>query len=194
VLKLNFLALKIAWDVHKEQLRKGSRDPYIIHPIEVAVILYENGADEDILNAALLHDTIEDTKGDKKELINIIKQNFNKRTLDLILAVSEPLKISGSLSQEEEIKTWKYRKEHTIEFVKNSSRDVKMLICADKLSNIRSTYKEYKKVGKKVWENFNAGYREQKWYYLSLVEALSELQGFKMYDEFKCLVNEIFND
>lgn len=193
--KMNFLALKIAWDVHKKQLRKGSSIPYIIHPIEVAIILYENGADEELLNAAFLHDTLEDTTGNREELLNKLKNNFSRRTIDLILAASEPLKVKTKekLTQEEEIKTWRERKEHTIEFVKGASRDIKMLICADKLSNIRSTYRDYKRLGKKVWEKFNAGYEDQKWYYESLVKALEELKGLKMYDEFKNLVEQIFN-
>ncbi|CCC57929.1 MULTISPECIES: GNAT family N-acetyltransferase [Caloramator] len=192
---MNFLALKIAWDVHKKQLRKGSSIPYIIHPIEVAIILYENGADEELLNAAILHDTLEDTTGNREELLNKLKNNFSRRTIDLILAASEPLKVKTKekLTQEEEIKTWRERKEHTIEFVKGASRDIKMLICADKLSNIRSTYRDYKRLGKKVWEKFNAGYEDQKWYYESLVKALEELKGLKMYDEFKNLVEQIFN-
>ncbi|WDU84542.1 HD domain-containing protein [Caloramator sp. Dgby_cultured_2] len=185
----------MAWDVHKKQLRKGSSIPYIIHPIEVAIILYENGADEELLNAAILHDTLEDTTGNREELLNKLKNNFSRRTIDLILAASEPLKVKTKekLTQEEEIKTWRERKEHTIEFVKGASRDIKMLICADKLSNIRSTYRDYKRLGKKVWEKFNAGYEDQKWYYESLVKALEELKGLKMYDEFKNLVEQIFN-
>lgn len=192
---MNFLALKIAWDVHKKQLRKGSSIPYIVHPIEVAVILYENGADEELINAAFLHDTLEDTTGNRDELIEVLKNNFSPRTIELILAASEPLKVKTKekLTLEEEIKTWRERKEHTIEFVKEASRDIKMLICADKLSNIRSTYKEYKRLGKKVWEKFNAGYEDQRWYYKSLVDALSDLEGLKMYDELKKLVEKIFN-
>ncbi|MCX7903369.1 MAG: GNAT family N-acetyltransferase [Caloramator sp.] len=191
---MDFLALKIAWDVHRKQLRKGSSIPYIIHPIEVAVILYENDADEELINAAFLHDTLEDTTGNREELLKKLKDNFSKRTIDLVLAASEPLKVKTTekLTLEEEVKTWRQRKQHTIEFVKEASRDIKMLICADKLSNIRSTYKDYKRLGKKVWEKFNAGYEEQKWYYKSLVDALSELEGLKMYEELKKLVEQIF--
>ena len=53
-----FSALK-----HHDQKRKDGKTPYIIHPISVAMILSDIGGidDEEILSAALLHDTIEDT-------------------------------------------------------------------------------------------------------------------------------------
>ncbi|KRQ87374.1 GTP pyrophosphokinase [Caloramator mitchellensis] len=193
---MDFKALKIAWDVHKKQIRKGSDIPYIVHPIEVAIILYENGADDDILNAALLHDTIEDTKGDREILLSYLKQNFNSRVVDLILAASEPYKVQSKkvLSKEEEINTWMERKKHTIDFIKNANLDVKMLICADKLSNIRSTFKDYKRIGDRVWKKFNAGYDEQKWYYENLVKVLNDLEDKNMYKELKTLVENIFED
>lgn len=193
---MDFKAIKIAWDVHKKQIRKGSEIPYIVHPIEVATILYENGADEDILNAALLHDTIEDTKGDREVLLSYLKDNFNSRVIELVLAASEPYKVNskGILSKEEEIGTWRERKQHTIDFIKNANIDVKMLICADKLSNIRSTYKDYKRIGDKVWKKFNAGYEEQRWYYQELVEVLKELEAFSMYGELKTLVEKLFEN
>ncbi len=52
-----FSALK-----HQNQKRKDGKTPYVIHPISVAVILSEIGDidDEEILSAALLHDTIEE--------------------------------------------------------------------------------------------------------------------------------------
>lgn len=193
---MDFKALKIAWDVHKKQLRKGSNIPYIVHPLEVAIILYENGADEDLLIAALLHDTIEDTKGDREKLLSYLNENFNSRVIELILAASEPYKVQSKkvLSEEDEINTWKERKQHTIEFIKNANYDVKMLICADKLSNIRSTFKDYERIGDKVWKKFNAGYEEQRWYYKNIVIVLSELENLNMYQELCKLVEKTFDN
>jgi (p)ppGpp synthase/HD superfamily hydrolase len=53
-------ALIIAAKIHKDQTRKGTDIPYIVHPFEVALILQENGADEDMIAAGLLHDVLED--------------------------------------------------------------------------------------------------------------------------------------
>ena len=42
-------AIQIALEAHKNQKRKGTEIPYIVHPIEVGIILGENGASQDVL-------------------------------------------------------------------------------------------------------------------------------------------------
>jgi len=67
-----FLALEFAAYKHRHQRRKsGDQAPYINHPITVARILANVGGvhDEDVLIAAVLHDTIEDTETTREELI-----------------------------------------------------------------------------------------------------------------------------
>ena len=54
-------AAKFAEQAHKGTHRKGTRIPYIVHPLETALIASMLTNDEEILAAALLHDTIEDT-------------------------------------------------------------------------------------------------------------------------------------
>ena len=54
-------AAKFAEQAHKGAHRKGTRIPYIVHPLETALIASMLTNDEEILAAALLHDTIEDT-------------------------------------------------------------------------------------------------------------------------------------
>jgi hypothetical protein len=44
------------------------------------------------------------------------------------------------------------------------------------------------------WQKFNAGRDKQKWYYESLVESLKDLEGIKMYKDFKLAVTELFDD
>ena len=53
-------ALMFAAQLHRTQIRKGSRAPYVGHLMGVASIALEHGADEDEAIAALLHDAIED--------------------------------------------------------------------------------------------------------------------------------------
>lgn len=65
-------ALEFAAHKHRAQCRKsGERVPYIKHPIEVARILAEVGGvdDVDVLSAAVLHDTLEDTDTTREELL-----------------------------------------------------------------------------------------------------------------------------
>ena len=56
-----FKAIEFAVQAHAGQYRKGRRVPYIFHPIATAWTLVELGCDEDLLAAAVLHDTVEDT-------------------------------------------------------------------------------------------------------------------------------------
>ena len=69
------LAIQTAVEHHEGQKRKGSNIPYIVHPIEVGIILTENGANEEVITAGILHDTLEDTKLTYDD----IKSLFNER-------------------------------------------------------------------------------------------------------------------
>ena len=90
--------------------------------------------------------------------------------------------------------TWEERKQHTIDYLKTASKEVKMIACADKLSNMRSIFKDYRDIGNKVWDRFNAGYDKQKWYYINLVKSLKtlSLEEYRMYYEFRDKVGAIF--
>ena len=112
-----------AWK-HDGQMRKGEGDiPYIHHPIEVASILAEVGAiaDLDVLQAALLHDTIEDTCTNEAELVT----HFGSRVCNIVLEVSD----DKSLEKHE-------RKARQIEHAPHLSDEAKALKFADKISNI----------------------------------------------------------
>jgi len=69
----NFAAIK-----HKDQKRKGDNSPYINHPIGVAYIIYsEVGVtDENVLQGALLHDTVEDTGTTFEEIEKIFGKKY----------------------------------------------------------------------------------------------------------------------
>lgn len=54
-------AFNVAYDLHKGQVRKYTGDPYILHPIAVAATVKQFTTDEDVIAAAYLHDTVEDT-------------------------------------------------------------------------------------------------------------------------------------
>ena len=68
-------ALTKAIELHENQTRKGSDNvPYVVHPVEMAIILSRFTNDEDLIAAALLHDTLEDCEYSKEELItNLLK-------------------------------------------------------------------------------------------------------------------------
>ena len=181
-------ALELATKIHEGQYRKGSHVPYIVHPFEVALILLKNGGDTEMIAAALLHDTLEDGDEDYKVIENMILEKLNLRVLNLVRGASEELK-------DRENTPWEDRKNHTINYLKdpNTPIDIKMIGCADKLSNARSLYRDKKVLGDKLWDKFNRGYEDQKWYYNELVKSLSSLEEYDMYQQFKLVVKEIFN-
>ncbi|MDA3953029.1 MAG: HD domain-containing protein [Bacteroidales bacterium] len=115
---------------HKDQTRKGlGRIPYINHPIQVAKVLSDFGEnDDDLIKSALLHDVIEDTtKNEKeiKELSNIILEKFGEIVLLTVLEVSD----NKSLPVEE-------RKKLQVVNTPKLSDSAKKLKIADKICNI----------------------------------------------------------
>ena len=188
-------ALEFAAVYHKDGVRKGSKVPYIVHPFEVALILQENGMEDRIIAAGLLHDTLEDTELTPEQ----IREEFGDDILHLVLGASEELE-----GREETL--WGERKKHTIEYLKTAPLDVKYIVCADKLSNMRSMLADHEKKGEKFWDKFmnsdkkiggseySREYKreKQKWYYENLVKNLQELEGLKMYEELKEAVRELF--
>lgn len=174
-------AIAVAAKAHESHYRKVTNDPYIVHPFEVALILQENGASQEVIVAGILHDTLEDTDLTKED----IRAIFGDGILNLVLEASEEL-------EGRESRPWNERKLYTVEHLKKASRQVKMITCADKLSNIRSMIKGYREMGDKLWDKFNAPYEKQKWYYHGLVQSLKGIDEFKMYGQFKKAVNYLF--
>jgi len=117
-------AASFAAKKHRKQQRKGALcEPYINHPLEVAFLLTEIGKveDIDILIAAILHDTIEDTKTSEAEINKI----FGKKVAEFVLEVTD----DKTLSKDE-------RKQMQIDHAPTLSTGAKHIKLADKISNI----------------------------------------------------------
>ncbi len=112
-----------AWK-HTGHFRKGEgKTPYIHHPVEVAAILSETGAvtDSDLLQAALLHDTIEDTATVSGE----VDTHFGSRVCSIVVEVTD----DTSLKRPE-------RKAAQVAHAPHLSREAQCLKLADKISNV----------------------------------------------------------
>lgn len=129
-------AYRYADDMHKGQIRQ-SGEKYITHPLNVAYILAEMKADKDTICAALLHDTLEDTKATKQEL----EELFNPEIAKLVDGVTKLAKMNFS-SKQEEINA------NTKKIITSITDDIRIIIIklADRLHNMRTLqYKsEYK--------------------------------------------------
>jgi (p)ppGpp synthase/HD superfamily hydrolase len=172
-------AFLFALYAHGEQVRKDGR-PYIYHPVEVAMELARNGADDSLIAAGYLHDTIEDAFITREQ----IETAFNKEIADLVTADSE-----------DKTKSWEERKQAAIDVLRRpGDRKHKMLMCADKLSNLRSIKEGLENDGEESWSRYKRGKDKQAWLYRETVDALSSLEGLPMYEELKTLTEEIFGD
>ena len=117
-------AISFAADKHRFQTRKDKAGtPYINHPINVALTLMETGKeqDQDLLIAAVLHDTIEDTKTQPEE----IELQFGRRVLDIVMEVTD----DKNLSNEE-------RKRLQVIHASRKSEAARKLKLADKICNV----------------------------------------------------------
>lgn len=173
-------ALEFATKAHEGQFRKGTKRPYIMHPIEVSDIVATMTDDEEIICAALLHDTVEDCEeitGD------VIRQSFSDRVAELVLMESE-----------DKSKTWLERKGHTIEHLKTAPREVQMIALGDKLSNMRDIDRDYPECGEALWQRFRMKDKNMiGWYYKGIRESLREaFQNVPAYEEYCKLVARNF--
>jgi len=177
--KMNLIheAIIFATRKHAGQLRKGTDIPYITHPMEVMQILTASGCTEDVIIAGILHDTLEDTKTSPMEILDL----FGEKVLKLVAAESE-----------DKSKTWKERKQATIDRLGYAESNVAMICFADKLSNLRSMAADKAGIGDKLWERFNASKDDIEWYYRQIFEKVQELEHTKMYQEYSMLLNEVF--
>ncbi len=170
-------AFLFSLNIHKEQFRKDGA-PYISHPVETALILAQNGADDLLICAGLLHDTIEDGSVSEYELA----EKFPPEVVKLVM-----------LDSEDKSQSWENRKEAVLTSLRQSdSRQYKMLICADKLSNLRSIEKQKKLLGDNVWDMFKRPKEKQEWFYRGLASVLAPIEDLPMYSEFTDSVNRIF--
>lgn len=177
-------AIKFATDAHKDFPRKGTIIPYILHPIEAASIVATMTSDIYVIAAAVLHDTVEDNK---RISLDDIEKNFGERIRKLVEAESE-------MKQDDEVGSWKIRKEATIKSLMSASKDEKIIALGDKLSNIRAIYKDYITIGDELWSRFNQPDKSmQGWYYISIAAVLQDLSGYPAYKEYFELVNKVFS-
>lgn len=157
---LIFHAIQFASAAHAGQYRKGTRIPYLIHPLRVAAILLEAGCAEHLAVAAVLHDTVEDCFVSLEQ----IRRLFGARIAELVAGASEPDK---SLP-------WEDRKQHTIEFLRTAGEDQLLVSLADKLDNIRSIREDLALHGELAWLRFRRGRDKQRWYYENLAAVFTD--------------------
>ena len=179
-------AIEFAAHVHSGMYRKGNHQPYIFHPLEVLSLVSLMTDDDEILSAAILHDTVEDTPA----TIEDIKSLFGERVAKLVNYESEDKK-----GQVNKAGTWVERKQEAIDVLyRVDDIGAKMVCLGDKVSNLRSFHMLILDQGDEAWNNFNM--KDPKmhyWYYSEIAKALSELKDSAVYKEYIFLIDSIFS-
>ena len=179
-------AKEYAYQVHSKQTRKGKPDvPFTSHLDAVAEIASKLTNDENIIAAAWLHDTVEDTS----TTIDGIRLTFCNTIADYVDAETE-----NKFSHKDERGTWKARKLGQLDHLQreaNINPDVLIIALADKLANTTEMVNDYREVGDDLWNRFNSSRDDQKWYYNQFANVVSENDMIKNSDEYQRLLDNI---
>ena len=178
-------AIAFAAKAHDGMRRKKSSAPYILHPMEAAVIVGTMTDDQNLIAAAALHDVVEDAGITLEE----IKEKFGQRVWELVRSETEDKR--EELPPEQ---TWRIRKEESLAVLKNAE-DIAVLMVwlGDKLANMRSIYRDFKVEGVQMWQRFNQkDVNEQAWYYRSIVKLTERLSDTSAWLEYKTLTELVF--
>jgi (p)ppGpp synthase/HD superfamily hydrolase len=159
-------ALALAVEAHDGQRRKGTAIPYIAHPMGVASIALEHGADEEQAMAALLHDGVEDGGQAYAERI---RSQFGNRVADIVAGCTD-----GVPDARGHKPAWKPRKEAYLAHLRQASEDVLLVSGSDKLHNARAIVEDLLNIGLAVFDRFSASKAETLWYYESLANIFDE--------------------
>ena len=178
-------AIAFSTKAHDGMRRRKSEAPYILHPMEVGVIIGTMSDNQELIAAGLLHDVVEDAGVSIEE----IGEKFGARVKELVASETENKR--EDLSPKD---TWQIRKEESIEKLRTTSdTDIMMLWIGDKLSNIRTIYRDFLKEGNAVWNKFHqSNVKAQAWYYRSIMKYTERLSDTLAWNEYKTLVEKIF--
>ena len=153
-----------AHQIDRWQTRKGKSVPYILHPLSVANRLSRVGAEVPVIAAGILHDTIEDSKETNKISKEDIEREFGA---DIARMVNDVTEQDRSLP-------WADRKAAALAHIPNMEQDSLLVKSADVLDNLSDQIEDYKVIGDKMFENFNASKKLQLDRYEKLTVALEK--------------------
>jgi (p)ppGpp synthase/HD superfamily hydrolase len=164
-------AWNFAKEAHKGQIRKFVNKPYFgAHVVKVNVIVKQYTTEEDILCAALLHDTVEDCFEDPEVGYHILEQEFGKRVADIVMELTS--------SKEDIDDNYNSKADYLIVKMIHMTDDALIIKLADRLQNISDA--------------FTASERFRNKYFQETVQIMDELEGHRRYNRVQgLLVNQI---
>ena len=178
-------AIIFATRAHAGTERRGKGFPYIVPPMEAMEIVATITPDQELLAAAALHDTVEDTD----VTIETLREEFGERIAVLVAAESDTFQ--EGVSEED---SWHARKQAAIDRLAQAPRDAKIVAMGDKLSNMRAIARDYAVMGDALWNIFHAkDPKDHEWHYRGLADSLRELEDTFAFKEFEQLIDQVFS-
>ncbi len=157
-------ALVIAKAAHAGQVRKGTSQPYIIHPYSVYGNLHAHTNDEATLAAALLHDVLEDVDPSRYSEQHM-REDFGDDIVQIVKLVTKDKTITD----------WKQGNLAYLDTLRATEDHRALLVSAsDKLDNLTTSLHDHAREGDTFWARFHAGKEDQKWWYESVHQLLLE--------------------
>ena len=157
-------AFELAFELHRDQTRKSTTTPYITHLMSVAGLVGEFGGSENQVIGALLHDAVEDQGG--PAALALVRSRFGDEVAGFVAACSDT-----DVSPKP---PWLERKKAFLREVASAAPDVKLIVAADKLHNVRSILADFRCIGDDVWARFNGGRDGSLWYHAEIVRSLAQ--------------------
>lgn len=175
-------AIRAAAVLHKDQVRKGDMPfPVISHLVAVAMIVSDYTDDEDVITAAFLHDTLEDTDYTAEEL----QEDFGGDVRDMVEALTEPqVEETGSKVP------WAKQKNVYAEQLKNAPTGALYICAADKIHNMRTMVEDYFEDHSKFIANFG-GKLEQR---IAAYQAIADILNKRLTGPILTEFNQVFTE
>ena len=151
-------------EVYQKQTRKGKDIAYITHPLTVGIILASAKANEDVVAAGILHDTIEDSPSEKKVTAGMLAERFGETVAQLVVSVTE----------QDKLLSWEERKHDAFERIEHFSQDSLLLKSADIISNVSELLDDYARHAEEIFVRFSAPKEKMIQHQLASIAAILE--------------------
>ncbi len=182
-------AVEYARHLHIER-RKGTEIPYMAHLLGVAsLVMAEAGhatipITEDIIVAALLHDTVEDYGGLAR--LKDVEQQFGPNVARMVEGLTDSFAEDAANKE-----PWQKRKENYIARLREEPLDVKVISAADKLYNAKAILDDYRAIVPRIWDRFKRGRKDQLWYFNALIEVFKASGRSRTVEELERVIAEL---
>jgi len=175
------LAIRAAAVLHKDQLRKGSMPfPYITHVVATAFTLMDYTDDEDVIIAALLHDTLEDTD----YTIDELQEDFGGKVKEIVETLTEPKNTPDRKY------TFKESKKVYADQLKKGPHEAVLIAAADKIHNLRTMVEDYTDDHTRFVQDFGKNFDERLEVYQIIANVINKRLKGNILAEF----NHVFNE